>query len=131
MKRTGLGVEGENFAAEYLTGKGYIICARNFTSRFGEIDIVAIKDGFLCFVEVKTRGKNPISPARESVTLSKQKKIIKTAEYYIFKHQAQILKQNLQPRFDCIEVYVGAQGSRDTQGIPYEINHFENAFNAF
>ena len=122
MKRTGLGVEGENFATEYLTSKGYIICARNFISRFGEIDIVAIKDGFLCFVEVKTRGENPISPARESVTLSKQKKIIKTAEYYIFMYRDEILSKSLQPRFDCIEVYV------NSDGIPYEINHFENAF---
>ena len=50
-----LGNQGETCAAEYLKNKGYRIVERNFRCSFGEIDIIAIKDKTLCFIEVKTR----------------------------------------------------------------------------
>lgn len=122
MKKTGLGVQGENLALDYLKKKGYKILARNFISRFGEIDIIASNKSYLCFVEVKTRSPKFIAYGRESVTLSKQQKIIKTAEYYIVKNAYLVEKLKLQPRFDCIEIYV------DNSGELTEINHYENAF---
>ena len=122
MKKTGLGVQGEDISLDYLRKKGYKILERNIISRFGEIDIIALNDSYLCFVEVKTRGAKYIAYGRESVTTAKQQKIIKTAEYYIVKNAGFIERQRLQPRFDCIEIYV------DDKGELIEINHYENAF---
>lgn len=122
MKTTGLGVTGENIASNYLEGKGYVIHKRNFNSRFGEIDIIAEYDRFLCFVEVKTRSAKRIAEGREYITKSKQNKLIKTAEYFMVCNSRLIESRGLQPRFDCIEIYVDANDS------PTVINHLENIF---
>lgn len=104
MKKSGLGVDGENLAADYLKSHGYKIIARNFISRFGEIDIVATYKNYLCFMEVKTRkSKRNIASGYESISLSKQRKIILTANYFLITNRKY---QNLQPRFDCIEVNI-------------------------
>lgn len=66
---------------------GYSICDRNFHSRFGEIDIIAQKDGVLHFFEVKySKNYNPI----ERITPSKLAKIIKTIDYYMYKKRFDI-----------------------------------------
>ncbi len=122
MKTTGLGVTGENIASNYLEGKGYVIHKRNFNSRFGEIDIIAEYDRFLCFVEVKTRSAKRIAEGREYITKSKQIMLNLTVEYFnVFISQI-IESKGLQPRFDCIEIYV------DANDRPTEINHLENIF---
>ena len=51
---------GEAQAAALLRRKGFRIVAQNFRTRYGELDIVAEKDGFLVFAEVKTRKKRPV-----------------------------------------------------------------------
>ncbi|MBQ1596030.1 MAG: YraN family protein, partial [Clostridia bacterium] len=86
MNKNGLGNLGEDYACEVLEGLGYEVLDRNVRSRFGEIDIIARKEGFLCFVEVKTRSEGSMGRPVESVTRSKQQKIIKTTEYYIVCH---------------------------------------------
>jgi len=55
QKNYEVGRLGEKIAAEFLAKKGYRILARNFRTRFGEIDLVAAKDGVLVFVEVKLK----------------------------------------------------------------------------
>ena len=107
---------GEQVAAEYLTEKGYRVTARNFHSRFGEVDIIAETPEYLVFVEVKLRKNASFAAAREFVTPAKQRRIILTAEYWLMVHPTK-----KQPRFDVIEVY-GAVGRIET------INHLENAF---
>ncbi|MGI6744575.1 MAG: YraN family protein [Acutalibacteraceae bacterium] len=49
-----LGAMGEQIAARSLREKGYEIIAANYRTRIGEIDIIATKDKYICFVEVKT-----------------------------------------------------------------------------
>ena len=49
-----MGLWGENKAVEFLKAKNYTILARNYHSRFGEIDIIARKQNTIIFVEVKT-----------------------------------------------------------------------------
>ena len=51
-KRT-IGADKEQLAAEYLIDNGYTVLERNFRSRTGEIDIIASKDNYLVFIEVK------------------------------------------------------------------------------
>lgn len=76
----------EDFAVNLLISKGYEVVGRNFHSRFGEIDIVALKNGSLIFVEVKARRNKNFGAPEESVSPGKIKKIIKTGEYYSMLH---------------------------------------------
>jgi putative endonuclease len=77
-----VGAWGEGVAAKYLENHEYIIIARNVRTPYGEIDIVAEKDGFTIFVEVKTRTSSSMGPPEISVTLRKQEHMVATAEYY-------------------------------------------------
>lgn len=81
-----LGKLAEDFAVKLLTSQNYKIIDRNFHSRFGEIDIVAVKDNTLIFVEVKARWSNKFGKPEEAVTRSKLWKISKTGEYYSLLH---------------------------------------------
>lgn len=82
--RIKLGEYGENAACAYLQRQGYRILARNFRyRRYGEIDIVASKAGVLSFIEVKTRYSQRYGAPAEAVTLTKQRKIYRCAEYYL------------------------------------------------
>ena len=56
MNKRQIGKTGEQMAADYLVRNGFTILEKNFRSgRFGEIDIIAEEDSYLCFVEVKMR----------------------------------------------------------------------------
>lgn len=81
-----LGKLAEDIASDIIFQKGYKVLDRNFRSRFGEIDIVAIKDSCLVFVEVKARWTNKFGAPEEAVTWSKLGKIKKTGEYYSLIH---------------------------------------------
>ncbi len=122
MRKSGIGVDGEEFVAHFLEDSGYKILSRNFSGRFGEIDIIAKKDKYICFVEVKTRKINSIVTGFESVTVSKQSKIRKTAEYYIVGNKDTFEGEDCQPRFDCAQVSVLENGEL------CDIRYIENAF---
>ena len=111
-----IGSWGEQQAARYLRRKGYRILARNFSCRFGEIDLIAADRAYLVFVEVKVRKTADYGAAREFVTLGKQRRMIRTAEYYLA-----VRPTTLQPRFDVVEIY-------GSEGAVRELNHIENAF---
>lgn len=113
-----IGKKGESIAIEYLENNGYKIINRNYYSRFGEIDIIAKKENYIIFVEVKTRKINTNFNAFEAVDVIKQKKIIKTAMVYLKEKSL-----NLQPRFDIIAVLFDI----DPINVK-EINHIKNAF---
>jgi putative endonuclease len=113
------GAQGERLAAEYLTAQGYEIVARNFRTRFGELDLIAQKDGFLALVEVKLRKNARHGAACEAVDLVKQNRLILAAEEWLSVHPTA-----LQPRFDVIEVYLP-----DGADTPL-LHHLENAFDA-
>ncbi len=114
-----LGRWGEAQAADYLRGHGYRVVAAGFRCRFGEIDLVAEKGGYLAFVEVKLRKSADFAAAREAVDRRKQARLRATAEYYL-----QCCPTNLQPRFDVCEVYAPA-GLHTKKP---EIFYLENAF---
>ena len=113
-----LGRWGEDLAAEHLRRAGYQILAANWRSRFGEIDLIAADQNYLCFVEVKLRKSAAFGGAGEFVDRRKQNKLRLTAELYLSCHQTR-----LQPRFDVIEVY-----GEENASVPPRINHLENAF---
>jgi len=74
----------EERAVDFLCKDAYEIVDRNFYSRFGEIDIIALKDKVLHFVEVKS-GED-YERAIQNITPSKLSKLIKTANVYMKKH---------------------------------------------
>lgn len=76
----------EDLAVNLLLKNNYKVIDRNFRSRFGEIDIVALKSGCLVFVEVKARRSLKFGYPAEAVTRQKLGKIQKTGEYYSMLH---------------------------------------------
>ncbi len=77
----------EERAIEFLEKKGFFIVDRNFYSKFGEIDIIAKKDGILHFIEVKSSFKtNSLHPIY-NITPKKLSKIIKTIDYFLIKNR--------------------------------------------
>lgn len=99
MTNKEIGTYGEQRAKNYLLKNGYEIVDSNYHSRFGEIDIIAVKKNIIAFVEVKTRSDGSMVKPVEAVNLKKAEKIIKTAHMYMTEK-----KINLQPRFDICEV---------------------------
>lgn len=81
-----LGKIGEDLACEYLQNHQYKIVERNFQKRYGELDIIAIKDKTLIFVEVKTRIGRKFGLPEESVTPRKLREVVQTAHYYKLLH---------------------------------------------
>ena len=110
---------GEALVAKYLRDRGYQLAASGYRCRFGEIDLIAKKDGALCFVEVKLRSNLKYGMPREFVTASKQQKLRTTAQFYLSTHSLDV-----PARFDVAEVYTDAEHSAQNTRIEY----IENAF---
>jgi putative endonuclease len=81
------GKKWEEQGSKFLENQGFKIIDKNFTCRMGEIDIIAVKDEVIHFIEVKFRKKGSISNAAESVTVSKQKRIKSAAGFFLIKNQ--------------------------------------------
>ncbi len=77
------GKSGEDLAAEFLKQNGYKILARNFRTKLGELDIVALDKNTVCFVEVKTRSSAAFGLPQEAVFPAKQRQIIKAALVFL------------------------------------------------
>jgi putative endonuclease len=90
--RRELGARGEALASEFLKLQGFRLILSNFTVPVGrngrgvqvtgEIDIVALDEETLCFIEVKTRRSDEFTPITRNVDLRKQRQIIRTAKIY-------------------------------------------------
>ena len=107
---------GEQLAQKHLIDQGYYICERNFRCTSGEIDIIAYKNKTYVFVEVKYRRDLSKGYPAESVTKLKQRKIRRTAEYYIYKNNL----RKVDFRIDVIQIV-------DDGASPF-IEQIENAF---
>ncbi len=115
-----VGNAGEDAVCEYLKNKGCVIVRRNYYSPYGEIDIVAEKDGCTSFVEVKTRASSKFARPCQAVNHTKQQHMINTALSYIQKYSPTTMF-----RFDVAEVIYKKTGNK------YEItdiNYIESAF---
>lgn len=110
-----IGDEGENKAQEYLENLGYKIIEKNYKVYSGEIDLIATKEEFLVFIEVKSRKDSNYGHGYEAVDEQKQRKIKLAAQTYYYSNN---LHKKYQPRFDVIEIYTKEKS----------INHYEDAF---
>jgi len=106
MRQQSLGKLGESLAVKHLRNKGYKILGRNFRSKFGEIDIIAIHENDLVFIEVKTRWSQSFGPPEEAITPWKIRRMIKAGQYF------QMLHPNPPEslRLDAVAIDLDAQG---------------------
>lgn len=74
---------------------------RNFSCRFGEIDLICQDQLELVFVEVRYRRGQRFGTAAETVTIRKQQKLIKAAQHYLAAHPEH---QRKTMRFDVIGI---------------------------
>lgn len=81
------GSYGEETATKFLQKKGYSIIDRNFRSRNGEVDIVAVHDNTLIFIEVKTRTGSKFGEPAEAITYWKLRSLLNVAQYYKITHK--------------------------------------------
>ena len=81
-----IGQWGESVAMEYLEEHGYKVVTRNARTPYGEIDIVAEKEGQIIFVEVKTRTTKKFGPPEMAVTPRKQEHMMAAADFYAAEH---------------------------------------------
>ena len=116
MDNIKLGKKGEKAVEKYLKKNGYEIIYTNYSTRFGEIDIIAEKGRYIAFVEVKTRAEGQMLEPRFAVDRKKKQNILTCAATYVNKFR---IKK--QPRFDIAEVIVNEKGKMS-------INYLDNAF---
>ena len=122
MNKRSFGSIGENLADDYLVKNGFTNLERNYRAgRLGEIDIIASENGYVCFVEVKTRTSNLFGTPIESVGYEKRKKIKILA--WIYLKDKKLVDKNI--RFDIVEV----MGKRiSDEFLPEKINLVRSAF---
>ncbi len=83
LVKKSLGKAGEDRAAAFLKKQGYRILERNYRAPYGEIDLVALHQGELVFIEVKTRTSDAFGAPELAVDPRKQRRMIKAALGYI------------------------------------------------
>ena len=81
------GQAAETFAAEYLVTEGFDIVERNWKTKWCEIDIVAIKNGVVHFVEVKYRRNDKAGDGLEAITKKKHQQMTFAARMWLHVHQ--------------------------------------------
>jgi len=107
------GTAGETAAALFLEEKGMRILEKNFRSRSGEIDIIALDKDVIVFAEVKTWSSYGIDALEQALNAKKQHKIIETSKYFLSLHREY---RYMAIRFDVI--FIAPQG----------ITHLASAF---
>ena len=102
MNTRRFGIIGEKIAQDYLRKKGYEILETNFYTKRGEIDIIAQKDNYIIFTEVKTRTNLNYGTPAMAVNSNKKKHIKFVAKLFLALNR---MKEH-EIRFDVIEVLI-------------------------
>lgn len=110
------GRAGEQVAANYLRQKGYEILEENWFFGKAEVDIIALQQNTLIFIEVKTRSSVAFGLPEDFVGKAKQQHLYRAAQAYLehIAHEGEI-------RFDIVSVLVSQYKS-------FKITHIEDAF---
>jgi len=98
------GILAENSAAAFLESQGFVIVARNFLRRVGELDVVARADDLLVIAEVRTRANDRFGGAAASIGYAKQRRIIATSALFLDQHPE---FRRCRVRFDVLVVKDG------------------------
>ncbi len=106
------GAAGERAAAEYLRRAGYELQHLNWREGRYELDIVALRDGELHFVEVKTRRADGLTPPEAAITCAKRLALRRAAEAYLA-----VTGWRGEVRFDLAAVEIDAGGAATVRFI--------------
>ena len=118
MNKRSIGNIGEDIAVKWLVkNKNYNILDRNYSTGYGEIDIIAEDGKALVFIEVKLRNGTDFGYPYEAVNKNKQRRICKAALRYV---QEKYNNDDINMRFDVAEII-------NKDGV-YYIRYTENAF---
>ena len=113
----------EAVAVRYLTEKGLTLIEKNFTSRFGELDLIMQSSpDDLIFVEVKFRTSADYGSGLETITYHKQKKIMTAAKHFLNRHKQ---FQQRPTRFDVLAI---SPKSPQSEPPSWEFDWIVNAF---
>ncbi len=107
---TALGDKAEHAALKYLVSNGCRLIVANYRSRAGEIDLIVEDKETLVFVEVRYRSDTSRGTGAETITATKQRRIIRTAEYFLINHKQY---QDSACRFDVISMNDSTNDSID------------------
>lgn len=111
---------GEKLAGEHLKKKGYKIIEQNFSTRFGEIDLIAIKRKKLVFVEVKLKIGDKFGSPEEMITSGKVRQVQRTAQTYLLKEK-KISEKFSDYQIDAVCIVL----DEDDKSVD-RIEHYEN-----
>lgn len=114
MNTKKIGDKGENFAVKILETKGYEILERNYRFKRCEIDIIALHNNLLIFIEVKSLHSFNHGYPEERVNQAKINKLMEAAENYIY-----AINWQKDIRFDILSINLNE---------PEEHLHIEDAF---
>lgn len=95
-----VGLRGEKLALQFLRQKGYKILERNYRKKFGEVDIIALHQRVVVFIEVKTRRTKRYGSPFEAVGQHKQRQLVKIAQDYLIAKDL----SDAPARFDVVGV---------------------------
>ena len=101
MNKTERGKKGEEQAVDALKAAGLQIIAKNYRSKYGEVDIIAQEDQTIVFTEVKNWTVYGMEDLQYGIKIRKQQKIIKTAKYFLLENRKY---SNMAIRFDVVFV---------------------------
>ncbi len=112
-----LGRKAEDYALAFLAQRGLKLLARNYRSRYGEIDLILQDQSTLVFVEVRCRTSSRFGGALESVDRRKQNRLIQSAKHYLVSHH-----RDTPIRFDVLALTPTPEG--------FELEWIRDAFQA-
>ncbi|HVT11445.1 MAG TPA: YraN family protein [Fimbriimonadaceae bacterium] len=108
-----IGAEAEDRAADYLVDRGYTIVTRRWSTRGGELDLVALDGDVLVFIEVKARSGRRLLP-EEAITDQKIQRFLAAVQAYCVETD----QLDRPVRYDVVAI--------DREGV----RHYRDAFRA-
>lgn len=114
----------EQAARGYLKDQGFKAVAENFQCKTGELDLIMLDGDTLVFIEVRFRKSSRFGDGADSITATKQRKLIRTAQYFLQRHPNW---QQHACRFDVVSVSV-SDNTRWRFNSGYEFDWIKDAF---
>ncbi len=111
------GIIGEQAATEYILKQGYVLLEKNWSRQKSEIDIIAMHQDVMVFIEVKARTSDGYGSPEQTVDAKKEKLMAQGAAVYM-----QEAGHEWSIRFDVIAILL------DSAGLVVRLEHFQDAF---
>lgn len=123
MNKRQLGQACEKAVCDFLVKRDYKLVCSNYYTPYGEIDIIALKDEIICFVEVKARKENSLVSGVEAVNFRKKGRIISSAEMFLAENSPKY--DEFQPRYDIADVTFNVDNGLLIKRISFYANAFD------